>query len=60
MSSRFIYEDEEKFDEFSKQQSYRLCQRVKDMDIPLEYNLAGAAYNDIMNTTQYPLLNFGK
>ncbi len=49
-----------KFDEFSKQQSYRLCQAAKDMDIPLEYNLASAAYNDIMNTTQYPHPEFWK
>lgn len=42
------------FDDVTKRESRRLCEAAKQLHIPLEYNLAGAAYNDIMQTTQYP------
>lgn len=48
------------FDEHAKKASYRLCREAKRLHIPLEYNLAGAEYNAVMNTTQYPYPNFWK
>lgn len=48
------------FDEVAKRESIRLCQAAKELHIPLEYNLAGAAYNDIMHTMQYPHIDFWK
>ena len=48
------------FDEVAKRESIRLCQAAKKLQIPLEYNLAGAAYNDVMHTMQYPHKDFWK
>lgn len=48
------------FDEVAKRESYRLCIAAKRYHTPLEYNLAGAQYNDIMTTTQYPHPEFWK
>ena len=45
---------------FQNSRAIVYAKAAKDMDIPLEYNLAGAAYNDIMNTTQYPHPEFWK
>lgn len=42
------------FDALAEEESWRLCEHAKRLGIPLEYNLNGAAYNDIMHTTQYP------
>ena len=33
---------------------YRLCRCAKEMNMPLEYNLAGAAYNQSMKVEAYP------
>lgn len=48
------------FNEAAIQASYRICEAAKRLDIPLEYNLAGAAYDDLMKTTQYPHPKFWK
>ncbi|MEG0737405.1 histidinol-phosphatase [Amedibacillus sp. YH-ame6] len=48
------------FDDIAKRESRRLCEAAKRLNIPLEYNLAGAQYNDIMNTMQYPHTEFWK
>lgn len=48
------------FDNAARQASKAICEAAKAMQIPLEYNLAGAAYNDIMNTIQYPHPEFWK
>lgn len=48
------------FDEAAKRESIRLCEAAKKLNIPLEYNLAGAAYNAIMHTMQYPHEEFWK
>lgn len=47
-------------DELATSESYRLCKAAKELNVPLEYNLAGAQYNDIMNTMQYPHDEFWK
>ena len=33
---------------------YTLCKCAKDCNMPLEYNLAGAAYNEAMHQEAYP------
>ena len=43
-----------KFDELAEKESVRLCEAAKHLQIPLEYNLNGALYNDVMNVTHYP------
>lgn len=48
------------FDETARRESYRLCQAAKELDMPLEYNLAGAQYNEVMHTMQYPHTEFWK
>lgn len=48
------------FDEVAREQSIRLCKAALEYDIPLEYNLAGAQYNDVMHTMQYPHIEFWK
>lgn len=48
------------FDDLAREESYRLCTAALRLDMPLEYNLAGAQYNDVMNTTQYPHPEFWK
>lgn len=48
------------FDEVARRESYRLCEAAKRLHIPLEYNLAGAQYNDVMKTMQYPHTEFWK
>ena len=48
------------FDELAREQSIRLCVAAKELQIPLEYNLAGAQYNDVMHTMQYPHTEFWK
>lgn len=42
------------FDQLAKTESRRLCEAAKRLSIPLEYNLNGVAYNDVMHTVQYP------
>ena len=42
------------FDQLAEIESRRLCEAAKRLHMPLEYNLNGAAYNDVMHTTQYP------
>jgi len=42
------------FDEHCEQISYRICETAKQMDIPLEYNLAGLMYNMTNGIEQYP------
>lgn len=48
------------FDNTAYDASVRLCKAAKELNIPLEYNLAGAQYNDVMNTMQYPHTEFWK
>lgn len=48
------------FDDIARRESYRLCETAKALDIPLEYNLAGAQYNENMHTMQYPHTKFWK
>ena len=48
------------FDEVAYQESMRLCEAAKAFQIPLEYNLAGAQYNEVMKTMQYPHIEFWK
>ncbi|MEG1474571.1 MAG: histidinol-phosphatase [Longicatena sp.] len=48
------------FDDVAKRESIRLCESAKQYAIPLEYNLAGAQYNDVMDTMQYPHTEFWK
>lgn len=48
------------FDKQAASASRAICEAAKALDIPLEYNLAGAAYNDVMNTIQYPHPEFWK
>lgn len=48
------------FDELAKSESIRLCMAAKRLNIPLEYNLAGAEYNERMKTVQYPHPEFWK
>lgn len=48
------------FDGVARRESLRLCEAAKAFQIPLEYNLAGAQYNDIMKTMQYPHIEFWK
>lgn len=48
------------FDEIAEKASRRLCEAAKELDLPLEYNLAGAEYNDRLRTVQYPHPEFWK
>lgn len=48
------------FDDVARTESIRLCKAAKAYNIPLEYNLAGAQYNDVMHTMQYPHTEFWK
>lgn len=48
------------FDDYARSESYRLCKAAKELNVPLEYNLAGAQYNDVMHTMQYPHDKFWK
>lgn len=43
-----------KFDDLAKQVSYQICEACKEMDIPLEYNLAGAEVSQRLHIVQYP------
>ncbi|MDF9825134.1 histidinol-phosphatase (PHP family) [Breznakia sp. PF5-3] len=49
-----------KFDRLAKEVSYQICEACKEMDIPLEYNLAGAEVSDYMHVIQYPHPEFWK
>lgn len=49
-----------KFDELAQEVSYRICHACKELDIPLEYNLAGAEASDHMHIIQYPHPEFWK
>ncbi|MEG0694927.1 MAG: histidinol-phosphatase [Erysipelotrichaceae bacterium] len=42
------------FDEACIEASYRLCEAAKQYDIPLEYNLSGVAYNEMLKVEEYP------
>ncbi|MEG2550011.1 MAG: histidinol-phosphatase [Erysipelotrichaceae bacterium] len=42
------------FDEYCEMISYRLCEAAKQYNIPLEYNLSGVAYNEMMHVAEYP------
>ena len=48
------------FDEQAEKASYRICEAAKRLDIPLEYNLAGACYNERDHVEQYPHREFWK
>lgn len=48
------------FDEIAKRESLRLCVAAKDLNMPLEYNLAGAHYNRVMKAMKYPHMEFWK
>lgn len=48
------------FDQLAIEESFRLCEAAKRLQIPLEYNLNGALYNDVMNVTHYPHPKFWK
>lgn len=43
-----------KFDEACREASIHICEAAKRLHIPLEYNLAGLAYNEQMHTEEYP------
>ncbi len=43
-----------RFDERCEKIAYRICEAAKRLNIPLEYNLAGAAYNEINHVHEYP------
>ena len=43
-----------RFDERCEAIAYRICEAAKRLNIPLEYNLAGAAYNEINHVHEYP------
>lgn len=47
-----------KFDDLAVEVSYRICKACKEMDIPLEYNLAGLEVSERMHITQYPHPDF--
>lgn len=42
------------FDQLAIEESFRLCEAAKRLQMPLEYNLNGALYNDVMKVTHYP------
>lgn len=46
------------FDDYAKELSYKLCRAAKELNIPIEYNLAGAQTNDLAGTTGYPCDEF--
>ncbi|MDH6366162.1 MULTISPECIES: histidinol-phosphatase [unclassified Breznakia] len=46
------------FDAFTKKISREICEACKEMDIPLEYNLAGAEVSHITHQQQYPHPDF--
>ncbi len=48
------------FDKACEEASYRLCRAAKELQIPLEYNLAGVAYNKRFGVTNYPHPEFWK
>lgn len=48
------------FNDVAKRESIRLCEAAKRLGVPLEYNLAGAQFNDVMHTMQYPHTEFWK
>lgn len=48
------------FDDVARRESYRICEAAKALAIPLEYNLSGAQYNEVMHVTQYPHKEFWK
>ena len=43
-----------KFDDTCVLASKKICEAAKRLHIPLEYNLAGLAYNEEMHTEEYP------
>lgn len=43
-----------RFDHRCESVAYRICEAAKLLNIPLEYNLAGAAYNEINHVSEYP------
>ncbi len=47
-----------RFDEHCERISFKICEAAKRLDIPLEYNLAGAAYNEMSHVMQYPHQRF--
>ena len=48
------------FDDFAKEQSYRLCRAAKRLNMPLEYNLAGAEFSEKTHREEYPHHEFWK
>ncbi len=50
----------EKFDEFAKSESRRLCKWCKENNVILEYNLEGARFCDERNVSWYPHPEFWK
>lgn len=49
-----------KFDDLAKEVSYKICNACKEMDIPLEYNLAGLEVCKRTHRVQYPHPAFWK
>ena len=50
----------DEFDDIARAESYRLCKAAKELDVILEYNLAGAEYNDRVGKCMYPHPEFWK
>ena len=50
----------DQFDELAREQSYRLCRAAKELNIPIEYNLAGVQTNDLTGQDGYPYDEFWK
>lgn len=50
----------DEFDDIAKEESYRLCKAAKELDVILEYNLAGAEYNERVGKCMYPHPEFWK
>ncbi len=48
------------FDHFAKKVSREICEACKAMDVPLEYNLAGAEVSRMSHVQQYPHPEFWK
>lgn len=49
-----------KFDRTARVVSYQICEACKELDIPLEFNLAGMAVSERLHAVQYPHPEFWK
>lgn len=51
----------DRWNDYLQSESYRLCKAAKELNVPLEYNLAGALYNECYGTKNgYPNIDFFK